>query len=245
MDNELPQINSNENVNHMDPCSNNLGEENGGTVSEGELYEDEDSDSDYDSIQKPAFLVDGEPNFESGPPEDGWEYLRRVRWEAAQIPKVKVAKLNRSKLNKEQSAYMPKIPDIAQCPEHLLPLKQWENAFLAEFSDLRAKLSQLDVSSVQHMNSIELTVNKAVASSVVMTAETQHHSRENIGVTTDQTALTSEVDAPLDADSCAALRSLLRKCASLRAMKTELDDEVVMLNILAAISGRYFGQAEN
>lgn len=148
------------------------------------------------------------------------------------------------------------------------------------------------------MNSLELTLNKAGASSVVMTEETQHHSRENIGVTTDQTALTSEdkdsssncpllskilgmdpvarvsmlhkrirllepmdaisrndcmwlfalcatVDAPLDADSCAALRSLLRKCAGLRAMKTELDDEVVMLNILAAISGRYFGQAEN
>lgn len=57
-------------------------------------------------------------------------------------------------------------------------------------------------------------------------------------------ALCAIVDAPLDADSCAALRSLLRKCASLRAMKQELDDEVVMLNILATISGKYFGQAE-
>ncbi|XP_054822726.1 uncharacterized protein LOC129321022 isoform X2 [Prosopis cineraria] len=136
--NELPQINSIENVNPMHPsCSNNLDVENGGTVSEGECYEDEESDSDYDSIQKPAFVVDGEPNFDLGPPEDGWEYLRRVRWEAAQIPKVKVAKLDRSKLNKEQSAYMPKIPDVAKCPEKLLPLKQWENAFLAEFLELR------------------------------------------------------------------------------------------------------------
>ena len=61
-----------------------------------------------------------------------------VRWEAAQIPKVKVAKLDRSKLNREQSAYMPKIPDIAKCAEYLMPLKQWEDAFLAEFSELRA-----------------------------------------------------------------------------------------------------------
>lgn len=58
-------------------------------------------------------------------------------------------------------------------------------------------------------------------------------------------ALSAMVDAPLDADTCSSLRSLLRKCASLRAMKIELDDQVVMLNILAAISGRYFGQAED
>jgi survival of motor neuron protein-interacting protein 1 len=58
-------------------------------------------------------------------------------------------------------------------------------------------------------------------------------------------ALCAAVDAPLDADTCAALRSLLRKCASIRAGKAELDDEVVMLNILATISGRYFGQSEN
>lgn len=60
-----------------------------------------------------------------------------LRWEAAQIPKVKVAKFDGSKFNKEQSVYMPQIPDIAQCPEYLLPLKQWEDSFLADFSELR------------------------------------------------------------------------------------------------------------
>ncbi|KAF2322209.1 hypothetical protein GH714_008663 [Hevea brasiliensis] len=50
-------------------------------------------------------------------------------------------------------------------------------------------------------------------------------------------ALCAAVDTPLDADTSAALRSLLRKCASLRAAKSELDDEVIMLNILATISG--------
>lgn len=58
-------------------------------------------------------------------------------------------------------------------------------------------------------------------------------------------ALCATVDAPLDADTCAALRGLLRKCANIRAGKAELDDEVVMLNILATISGKYFGQSEN
>lgn len=46
---------------------------------EEEYYEDEDSDSEYVSIQRPAFYVTGEPDFDSGPPQDGLEYLRRVR----------------------------------------------------------------------------------------------------------------------------------------------------------------------
>ena len=50
---------------------------------------------------------------------------------------MKVAKLDRSKFSKEQSVYMPQIPNIAECPDHLLPLKQWEDAFLADFTELR------------------------------------------------------------------------------------------------------------
>lgn len=48
------------------------------TVEEEEEYT-EDND-DYNSILRPAFVVDGEPDFDSGPPEDGLEYLRRVRY---------------------------------------------------------------------------------------------------------------------------------------------------------------------
>lgn len=44
-----------------------------------ELEIDDDSDDEYGNIQKPAFLVEGEPDFDSGPPLDGLEYLRRVR----------------------------------------------------------------------------------------------------------------------------------------------------------------------
>lgn len=58
-------------------------------------------------------------------------------------------------------------------------------------------------------------------------------------------ALCAAVDTPLHADTCAALRSLLRKCASMRAEMAELDDEVIMLNILVTIAGRYFKQSEN
>ena len=41
-------------------------------------YED-DNDDDYEGILKPAFVVDGDPDFESGEPLDSFEYLRRVR----------------------------------------------------------------------------------------------------------------------------------------------------------------------
>ena len=60
-----------------------------------------------------------------------------LRWEASHIPKVKVAKIDNSKLKKEQSVYMPKIPDIEKCPPHLAPSKQWEDEFIADFSVLR------------------------------------------------------------------------------------------------------------
>ena len=42
-------------------------------------YED-DNDDDYEGILKPAFVVDGDPDFESGEPLDSFEYLRRVRY---------------------------------------------------------------------------------------------------------------------------------------------------------------------
>ena len=58
-------------------------------------------------------------------------------------------------------------------------------------------------------------------------------------------ALCVAIHTPLDAETCASLRSLLRKCATILASKTEMDDEVVMLNILMTISERYFGHGEN
>lgn len=51
-----------------------------GISCEGENNVYEESDDDYSSIQRPAFKVTGEPDFDSGPPEDGLEYLRRVRY---------------------------------------------------------------------------------------------------------------------------------------------------------------------
>ncbi|KAK3204539.1 hypothetical protein Dsin_018585 [Dipteronia sinensis] len=328
VDNELEYIEGFEveNVNTGNStCSHSTKVED--TVLEEKCNEDYDTDEDYASIQRPVFLVEGEPDFDSGPPEDGLEYLRRVRWEAAHIPKVKVAKLGGNKFNKKQSVYMPQIPNIAPCPEHLLPLKEWEDSFLADFSELRQVMSVIENSSAQAAHKLQplLIFHKDSDSSQLAegfivekfnklkTDEVNSHQPVDIECSIDQPSMSSTeyskislcrqspetslnddsgnyptmsailrldsvarvsmlrkrissfetlstlsrndsvwlfalcatVDTPLDADTCAALRSLLRKCASLRAGKSELDDEVVMLNILATVSGRYFGQSED
>lgn len=255
---------------------------------EEEYNPDYSSDEDYSSIQKPAFLVTGEPDFDSGPPQDGLEYLRRVRWEASHFPEVTIAKIEKSKFGIEQTIYMPQIPEIMDCPENLLPIKQWEDCFLAYFAELRLGFSQLDLQGCNAENSIEFQsviseyFNSLLSGydSCKSEASSSPPAPEEPNATSDFSsilemesaartsmlkkrisliekissltrndclwlfALCVAVDSPLDADTSASLRSLLRKCASLRAGKANADDEVVMLNILATISGRYFGQSE-
>lgn len=77
---ETMQKNETENLSPLDPAScPSVGGGDGYTGFEEECSEDDDSEEDYATIQRPAFLVEGEPRFDSGPPEDGLEYLRRVR----------------------------------------------------------------------------------------------------------------------------------------------------------------------
>ncbi|XP_059317020.1 uncharacterized protein LOC132067733 [Lycium ferocissimum] len=207
---------------------------------------------------------------------------------------------------------MPQIPDIASCLEHLLPLKEWEEAFVADFSELRQALSRLEANvgtssplhsatfvDQQHSSSdqlpekivldkfdglmsrdeesclsdagddpvLENSVPKSSPAggfgnsptlSVILRMDAVARVsmlRKRITALQSMTTLSRDdclwlfalcvaVDTPVDADTCAALRSLLRKCASLRADKAKLDDEVIMLNMLVTISGRYFGQSE-
>ncbi|KAL9237586.1 hypothetical protein vseg_012116 [Gypsophila vaccaria] len=243
-----------------------------------EWSEEENSDDEYYSIQRPAFMVEGEPDFESGPPEDGFEYLRRVRWEASHIPKVKVVKLDNHKL-KEQSAYMPKIPGIEKCPQQFAPSRQWEDEFIADFSELRLALSILvdtndatseDADTIifsrpvstkhvsKNLASVELPAGGPTLSTLQTMEPVTRVALLNKCISMFETAsnfskddcawlfaLCAVVETPLDADTSASMRCLLRRCAKLRAEKEEFDDEVAMLNILATISGRIFGQSEN
>ncbi|KAL1805289.1 hypothetical protein ACET3Z_028357 [Daucus carota] len=313
------------------------------TGNEDDCSEDDDSDAEYNSIQRPAFVVTGEPNFDAGPAMDGFEYLRRVRWETERVQKVTFAKIEESKLC-EQTVYIPKIPEIVQCPQHLLPLKEWEASLLNDFSELRLAISRYEssatnevtgkmqllpnileedcsaqilesansynptdgtvsmhssardekdastIASLKISNSEDManTPNLSTISCLIQSAAGDEDDaspkilstddivnsptlstvlgiepvarvsmlKKRIKLAEDVTslskndclwlfALSAAVDTPLNADTSAALRDLLRKCSSLRAEKSELDDEVVMLNILATIAGKYFGQSDD
>ena len=49
----------------------------------------DESESDDDrGLRKQALAVDGEPDYSTGPPMDGFEYLRRVAFEAKQTPDI-------------------------------------------------------------------------------------------------------------------------------------------------------------
>ncbi|MCL7042294.1 hypothetical protein MKW94_004070 [Papaver nudicaule] len=242
-------------------CSQNL-ELNMDEYSLGGEYPDDE----YDSIKKPAFYVEGDPDFDSGPPEDGLEYLRRVRYEAAKIPDWKVAKLDTTMVIKEQTPYMPKIPDIAKCPLHLQPSKEWEDAFLADFSELRQALPHLEGSmTFQPMSvadvddasrgsrdptvSVILGMDHVARVSMVKRCIDSFQTKSSLSRNDCAWlfALLVAVDIPLDGDTTASVRCLLRKCASLRAGNLEAsedDDEVVMLNMLVTICGRFFGQLD-
>lgn len=272
-----------------------------------DLSEEEDAFEDSDeevSLQPLAFQVEGEPDFESGPPQDGFEYLRRVMWETAQCPKVKIAKIGDKKLLCKQTNYMPAIPPIPMCSLDLIPSKDWVQAFLKDFSDLRAVLPNTSALQEYTVEDLPPIRNKAVWKSLCFgpsrsneilfdfqedanTSSTDEEAfpKENVcevvvhspvlrvllrldevsratlfryhvswlkeqsNLAYDRAvwlfALAAVVDSPLDDQTSAAFRDLLRKCAELRLEKKLDNEELHMLNILVTIAGEYFGQAEH
>ncbi|RRT59097.1 hypothetical protein B296_00030061 [Ensete ventricosum] len=179
----------------------NVGSQNGQSVEEwcceNECInnEDDSSDDEPDSIQRPAFLVEGEPDFDSGPPLDGIEYLRRV--------------------SRNKNAC--KDPDHTHKPESIPSMSFLRRMdAVSRASTLRNYISMFESADVLSRDDCLWLF-----------------------------ALSVVVDTPLDADMCSSMRCLLRKCSSLLARQSEPDDEVAMLNILIAITGKYFGQSEN
>ncbi|KAJ7564202.1 hypothetical protein O6H91_02G006800 [Diphasiastrum complanatum] len=285
------------------------------------LDDSQDSEDDTESFQQRAFVVSGEPDFDSGPPEDGLEYLRRVRWEAAQCPKIKVAKIAPEKLTRHQTHYLPDIPEIPGCDANLLPSKEWEREFLSDFSKLRTNLLNLSqqsgcaLESLPHfrnenawkvfcLGSASFEEESATKDGVEEFSEScmsesdfaaedenaeprqilccspqdevvmGHSPLLSVMKSMDEVsraallryhvswlddveglpenravwlfALAVAVDKPLDAQTSAAFRTLLRRCATIRARKlSQNDKELHMLNVLITISGQFFGQADN
>ncbi|EFJ14480.1 hypothetical protein SELMODRAFT_47188, partial [Selaginella moellendorffii] len=235
-----------------------------------EYYSDS---SEGEGLRKPALYVEGEPDFDSGPPQDGFEFLRRVRWEEARCERVKVAAVAASKLCCEQTAYMPDIPPIAHCDPELLPLRSWETEFVSDFSKLRLVKTLLStlfpLMFLKCLLVLETTVGHSFRdyeqehtgqlpslSTLLSMDEVsratllRHHiswldDLENLAEERALWlyALSAVVDEPLDLDTSAAVRELLRKCALIRASRNFRGErELEMLNIIITIAGNYFGQ---
>ncbi|KAL0739977.1 hypothetical protein Bca4012_081490 [Brassica carinata] len=183
-----------------------------------EVGEEEYSEysDDYNSILKPAFAVDGEPDFESGPPEDGFEYLRRA--------------LTQNANDGDETMTIPS----SQCTEGVL--MEIFNKRLRIVPD--ESFGGLD-SDLQGMDSVT-RVSRLRKRICLVEKESGLQSRDCEWVV----ALCASVETPLDGDTCACLRALLRKCASLRALEVEDEQVIIMANMLITIAGRYFGQME-
>ena len=127
-------------------------------------------DEEPDAIQKRALAVEGEPDWSmEGPPATAEEYLRRVRWEAAQCPSVmrisdrqKVRMQNVAEIDgndqrlkygtsgmslssrsiRASSIQSSKTTEkLPLPPKYTLPDAKWQRALVASFSDLRLKIA--------------------------------------------------------------------------------------------------------
>ncbi|KAG2241719.1 hypothetical protein Bca52824_090292 [Brassica carinata] len=88
------------------------------------------------------------------------------------------------------------------------------------------------VSEIQGMDSVT-RVSKLKKRIVLVEKESGLQRSDCIWVV----ALCTSVDTPLDGDTCACLRAVLRNCASVRALEVEDEQVIIMANMLITIAG--------
>jgi len=100
-------------------------------------------DSDNPCI--PALVVDydgGEDMDQSIPPTSGNEYLRRVRLEAQDCPRVVVANMDTSSFLTQQTVKCSEPGGLLQVPMAYRAPLQWQKMQVSEFAVVRQKLTQ-------------------------------------------------------------------------------------------------------
>ena len=75
------------------------------------------------------------------------QYLSWVRYQANELPDVFTAEVDSSLYTGRQTKYMPEIEEVLPCPEHLLPSVEWERDVISAFSELRALLARLSLTT--------------------------------------------------------------------------------------------------
>ncbi|CAG5122109.1 unnamed protein product [Candidula unifasciata] len=102
-------------------------------------------DSDSDGPNEQAFAIDDCNNNDidlSVPPTSGTEYLRRVRQEAMEYPKVVVADLDTSLFIPRQTVKVSEPGGLLPVPANYKAPMSWQRLQVAEFASLRQKLIQ-------------------------------------------------------------------------------------------------------
>ena len=108
------------------------------------------NDDDDEGLLRRAFFVDGELPPEAGPPQNGVDFLRHVRWESRRIPNTIVAndKVIESRRKPRQSsnggrfaAAVKRSRIATECVNGAKPSAAWESHFLAWFGELRSSSS--------------------------------------------------------------------------------------------------------
>lgn len=130
------------------------GTANGASGQRRQRLDPEEHDHKMFGIYQALPVPEGEPDWDSGPPETAEEYLRRVRWEAARCPQVvrsepdpeKLRQLARRRPGANDDApppppVLPDIPDIPDAPAWARPSPDWLTGFLSDFASLRAQLA--------------------------------------------------------------------------------------------------------
>ena len=97
-------------------------------------------------LRKQALAVDGEPDYSTGPPMDGFEYLRRVAFEAKQTPDIDTATHRRSERVEAGEAAVSSTREDEEIeyapPSWATPDREWVRRTVGDFSELRVRVSR-------------------------------------------------------------------------------------------------------
>lgn len=76
--------------------------------------------------------------FWTGEPDDGFTYLKTVRWEANRLPDVHVSTVNPREFDSNQTRKYGARNISSTAPPERLPTPQWEENLLTSLNDLRS-----------------------------------------------------------------------------------------------------------
>eukprot|EP01120_Amphizonella_sp_Union-15-10_P000874 TRINITY_DN10925_c0_g1_i1.p1 TRINITY_DN10925_c0_g1~~TRINITY_DN10925_c0_g1_i1.p1 ORF type:complete len:119 (-),score=19.77 TRINITY_DN10925_c0_g1_i1:301-657(-) len=110
----------------------------------------------------PAFEISEETDLgpPSGPPTNGLEYLKSVRWEAKQLPNVFVSNINPRDYDEKQTRYGIPPPVPKGCLE---PNKKWKKEFIESFKNLRQRIESLRKHKNQKKNKFKFFASPSIS----------------------------------------------------------------------------------